>query len=445
MQLVRGVGIRDARLEDHGAPGGRAAGGDPRGVVALELIQGGRRDRRHLDRGAEVGHRLRVRAERRPAARPAGLIRGTRLPVVPGVVGEPGDGDEPVLAVRHAAAHVRRQGGERRPYRPDLDFEPQRVLRIRVRQNATQHDRRLIGGSAGRHGGERIRAQLRQRRRAGGGARPRHAQREASRLTARRRRRLDQIGAGRPQQLIRQAGVPTAPAAAIVERQRRRGGGGRAVEHQVGVQRRRRHDDGDRVVGLRGEGVHAREAGGPMRRRAVPRGDRVGDLRVEHERYGQAGMHHELDRHAAGAARGVLGGHDDGVAIDPGRQTGGIERQAQLRGRRATRRTDEREPRLAHRQPRAPGQGAGSGIHHGETVVVHAQAPHRGRVADLVRREGEGGDRRRGVGELVDLAGGEQYKERHAGNNAQDPPSWGQGPAQSATSPGAPHDLALVP
>src|SRR2546430_2733816 len=74
-----------------------------------------------------------------------------------------------------------------------------------------------------------------------------------------------------------------------------------------------------------------------------------------------------------------------------------------------------------------------------------AQAPHRGRVRDLVRRQGEGGDRRRGVGELVDLAGGEQYKERRAGNNAQDPPSWGQGPAQTATSPGAPHDLALVP
>src|SRR5207249_6815488 len=64
-------------------------------------------------------------------------------------------------------------------------------------------------------------------------------------------------------------------------------------------------------------------------------------------------------------------------------------------------------------------------------------SPHRGRVADLVRRQGEGGNRRRGVGELVDLAGREQYKqykERSAGNNAHDPPSWGQGPAPSARS-----------
>src|SRR2546422_190987 len=79
--------------EGPGAPGGGAAGGGGGGFAPLDGAGGGGGEGGPLDRGAEVGRGPGVAAERRPAARPPGLARGTRLPVVPGIVGEPGDGD----------------------------------------------------------------------------------------------------------------------------------------------------------------------------------------------------------------------------------------------------------------------------------------------------------------------------------------------------------------
>ena len=183
-----------------------------------------------------------------------------------------------------------------------------------------------------------------------------------------------------------------------------------------------------------------------MRRPAVRRRERVGELGIERDLHRLAGMHHELDRHPSRAPGRVLGGDDHRVAIHAGRESRGIEGESQLGGSGTAVRAHEREPRFPDRQSCRPRQRPRPLVGDREAVAAHRGASHRGRVQQLVRPDGQRGEGRRGVGELVDLAGGEQDKEREADCDPDSPypRPQGKGSAPSANGPQAAHDLALV-
>ena len=349
-QLIAGIGIRHGRLEDHRPARGRSTHCDRRVAVALELPQTSRRIGRDGNRGAEVGCRFRVPPEGRPGTRPAGLIERARLPVICRVVREPGRRDERGLAVRHSCARSRGRAGEGRPHGLELHLQPQRISGVRIGHDAAQHDRRLIGRTAGGDGRYGVTAQLRQRLGGVRRARARDAQRERAGLCCAGRRRLDAIRPADGQQLVAKAGVVPA-GAAVVGRERCDGIVRRAVKDHVSIERRRRHHDGETL--------------GAMGCRAVGGGERVlQGSGVRHHRRGLARMHHEFDGHAPRAVGGVFGVHDYGVAIHAHGQPGGVECDPQGRGRRAAVRTHECEPRIATDEVRHPGERPRSTVRH---------------------------------------------------------------------------------
>src|SRR5216683_194675 len=139
-------------------------------------------------------------------------------------------------------------------------------------------------------------------------------------------------------------------------------------------------------------------------------------------------MHHECDRDEGRTPDRVRGGDDEGIAVDADGETGRIERELEVRRRRAVGGSDG-EPLPTEREPRRPGQGALARVPHGEAIDRGGGAPDRGRVEELPGRYLQGGDRRRRVGELIDPAGGQQNEWQRARQDARDVPTGGPGEA----------------